>query len=57
MSTIIEIAGKAIDLARGTIVTQSLKSFSIGEMQSRFVNFTNQFKVPRTPTNDAIFEN
>jgi len=56
-NTIISIGGENLDLYPDTVVAQSLKSFAIGDLTSRKFNFTNGFRVPKTPTNDRIFEN
>ena len=57
-NTIVSIEGENVDLSPGTVIIQTLKAFSVGDLTDRSVNFTNQLKAPRkTRNNDRIFGN
>jgi hypothetical protein len=45
-----------VDLDEDTKIARTLQAFDIGQLGSVKVNFTNQFKIEKTPTNKAIFE-
>lgn len=57
MSVVVSIDGENIELAPGTTIAQSLKSFSIGNIAERNFNYTNGIKAPHTPNNDRTFQN
>jgi hypothetical protein len=54
--TLIYINDQAVDLAPNTVVASTFKALEIGDMRTRNANYTNQFKLPKTPGNRRILE-
>lgn len=57
MATLIYIGDDLLDLYPDTVVAQTLKANEVGDLSARNFDYTNQFKVPFTPNNDAIYQN
>lgn len=51
------IADSPCDLSEGTTVALTRQANSVGDLSTRNFDYTNQFTIPFTPTNDRIFEN
>ena len=54
-STLIYIGDDLLDLDQSTIVSITIQSVNLGELKTRNVSFTNQFKVKATENNIRIF--
>jgi len=54
-NTFIYVGDSLLDLDPGTLVTINIQSINVGDLKSRNVSYTNQFKVPITENNSRIF--
>lgn len=50
------INGRLADLNSNTVIAKTLQAFDLGQLGSVKVNFTNSFKLPKTPNNKDIIE-
>lgn len=55
-NTLIYIDEQLIDLRPGTVVASTFKALEIGDLRTRNSNYTNQFKLPKSPRNKQILE-
>ena len=54
--TLVYIGDDALDLYPDTIVALTKKANEVGDLTTRNLSYTNQFKIPFTETNDQIYE-
>lgn len=52
----IYIGGKLIDLSKNTLVSFTYQSAVLGDIRSRQVSHTNNFKVPKSPINKRVYD-
>lgn len=52
----IYIEGQQIELNEQTIIAQTLKRFTIENLNTRSLNFTNTFKIPLTENNQHVYQ-
>lgn len=55
--TLVYFNDDLLDLYPNTVVAQTLKANELGQLNTIYRNYTNQFRLPFTENNDRIFEN